>query len=94
MSKRTRFILCGGLILAGIVLYILGSIILPPTIGMQFQLDGTLSNHVNKYLGLLVPLGLTVAGSAVFYTKESSKALIFSTLGIFIYAITFWANLR
>ena len=94
MSKKKRFILCGGSILVGLVLYALGSIILPPTIGIQIQFDGTLSNHVNKYIGLLVPLGLTIGGSVVFCLKEEKKALGFSALGLIIYAVTFWANLR
>jgi hypothetical protein len=94
MSKKKRFILCGGSILVELVLYALGSIILPPTIGIQIQFDGTLSNQVNKYIGLLVPLGLTVAGSIYFYNEEIKKALGFSILGIIIYAVTFWANLR
>ncbi len=94
MSKKKRYILCGGSILAGLVLYALGSIILPPTIGLQIQIDGSLSNHVNKYIGLLAPLGLTIAGSVYFYHEEMKKALGFSILGIIIYAVTFWANLR
>jgi len=50
--------------------------------------------HVNKYIGLLVPLGLTIGGSVVFCLKEEKKALGFSALGLIIYAVTFWANLR
>lgn len=92
-SKTTRFILCGCLVLIGIVLYIVGAIVLPTSIGLQIQMDGTLSNHVNKYIGLIIPLGLTVGGSAVFCLKESKKALLFAALGIVVYGVTFWANL-
>ena len=94
MNKKTRYILCGGLTLLGFALYILGAIILPPTIGMQIQLDGTLGNEVNKYVGLLLPLGLTVGGAAVFCIKEIRKALGISGLGILLYGITIWMNLR
>lgn len=94
MSKNTRFMLCGGLILIGLVLYIVGLIVLPPTIGMQIQLDGTMANYVNKYVGLLIPLGLAIGGSVVFYNKEKRNALGFSVLGIFLFAITFWMNLK
>ena len=94
ISKKKRFILRGGTILVGLVLYALGSIILPPTIGIQIQIDGSLSNHVNKYIGLLVPLGLTVAGSVFLYNEKMKKAHGFSVLGLIIYAVTLWANLR
>jgi len=67
---------------------------MPPTIGLQIQLDGTMGNHVNKYIGLLIPLGLTIGGSFVFYNDEKRKALGFSILGIILYAMTFWMNLK
>lgn len=94
MSKNKRFILCGSLIFIGLVLYVLGLVVMPETIGLQIQLDGTMGNHVNKYIGLLIPLGLTIGGSVVFYNEEKRKALGFSVLGIFLYAITFWMNLK
>jgi len=94
MSKNKRFILCGGLILVGLALYVLGVIILPETIGLQMQLDGTMDNLVNKYIGLLIPLVLTVGGSVFFFIKEEGKALGFSALGILLSIITFWMNLR
>lgn len=94
MSKSTRFILCGGLVLIGIALYVLGVIILPATIGFQMQLDGTMNNLVNKYIGLLIPLVLTVGGSVFFFIKEESKALGFSALGVLLSIITLWMNLR
>ena len=94
MSKNKRFILCGGLILIGLALYVLGAIILPSTIGLQMQLDGTMDNLVNKYIGLLIPLVLTVGGSVFFYLKEERKALGFSVLGILLSIITFWMNLK
>lgn len=94
MSKNKRLILCGGLILVGLVLYILGLVILPATIGLQIQLDGTMDNHVNKYIGLLIPLALTIGGSVVFYNEEKRKALGFSILGLFTFAITFWMNIK
>lgn len=94
MSKNKRFLLCGGLILIGLVLYVLGLVVLPQTIGLQIQLDGTMGNQVNKYIGLLIPLVLTIGGSVVFYNEEKRKALGFSVLGIFTFAITFWMNLK
>lgn len=94
MNKNKRFILCGGLILIGLVLYVLGLVVLPQTIGVQIQLDGTIGNQVSKYIGLLIPLALTVGGSVVFYNEEKRKALGFSALGIFIFAVTFWMNLK
>lgn len=94
MSKNKRLILCGGLSLVGLVLYIVGVVVLPQTIGLQIQLDGTIGNQVNKYIGLLIPLALTVGGSVVFYNEEKKKALGFSALGIFAFAVTFWMNLK
>lgn len=94
MNKNKRFILCGGLILIGLVLYVLGLVVLPQTIGLQIQLDGTMGNQVNKYIGLLIPLALTIGGSVVFYNEDKRKALGFSALGIFAFAVTFWMNLK
>lgn len=94
MSKNKRLILCGGLSLVGLVLYIVGVVVLPQTIGLQIQLDGTIGNQVNKYIGLLIPLALTVGGSVVFYNEEKKKALGFSALGIFAFTVTFWMNLK
>lgn len=94
MSKNKRFILCGSLIFIGLVLYVLGLVLLPETIGLQLQLDGTIGNQVSKYIGLLVPLALTIGGAVVFYNEEKRKALGFSALGIFTFAITFWMNLK
>ena len=94
MSKNKRFILCGGLILIGLALYVIGVIILPSTIGLQMQLDGTMDNHINKYIGLLIPLVLTVGGSVFFYLKKESRALGFSALGVVLSVITFWMNLK
>lgn len=94
MRKNNRFLLCGGLILVGLVLYGLGLVVLPQTIGLQIQLDGTMGNQVNKYIGLLVPLALTIGGSVVFYNEEKRKALGISVLGIFAFALTFWMNLK
>lgn len=94
MSKSTRFILSVGLVLIGIALYVIGVIILPSTIGLQMQLDGTMDNHINKYIGLLIPLVLTVGGSVFFYLKEERKAIGFSALGLLLSIITFWMNLK
>lgn len=94
MSKNKRFILCGSLIFIGLVLYVLGLVLLPATIGLQLQLDGTIGNQVSKYIGLLVPLALTIGGAVVFYNEEKRKALGFSALGIFTFAITYWMNLK
>ena len=94
MSKNTRFILCGVLILLALGLYVLGIIVLPATIGLQMQLDGSMGNHASKYLGLLIPLAMTMGGAVVFYMKESGKALGVSLLGVVIYAFTFFMNLN
>lgn len=78
----------------GIVLYIIGLVILPATIGLQLQLDGTVGNQVSKYIGLLLPMALTIGGAVVFYNEEKRKAIGISALGIFTFAITFWMNLK
>ena len=78
----------------GLALYVLGLVLLPATIGLQLQLDGTVGNQVSKYIGLLVPLALTIGGAVVFYNEEKRKVLGFSALGIFTFAITFWMNLK
>lgn len=61
----------------GLALYVLGLVLLPATIGLQLQLDGTVGNQVSKYIGLLVPLALTIGGAVVFYNEEKEKHLDF-----------------
>lgn len=93
MSKKVRILKSGILVLLAIGLYVLGIILLPKTIGLQIQLDGSMDNYLSKYLGLLIPLAVTAGGAVVYYAKEESKALFVSLLGLGIYAVTFIMNL-
>ncbi|WP_312652077.1 hypothetical protein [Proteiniclasticum sp.] len=93
MRKNARIIKSGVLVLLAIGLFILGIIILPETIGLQVQLDGSMDNYVSKYLGLLIPLAITSGGAIVYYVKEEGKALLFSILGLGMYIATFFMNL-
>lgn len=79
---------------AGILLYLVGLQILPETIGLQVKLDGSLGNRVNKYLGLLLPLVLTGYAGYTYAVSGKRGQLVFGGLGILIYLLTFWINLR
>lgn len=93
MNKKVRILISGILVLLAIGLYVLGIILLPETIGLQIQMDGSMGNFLSKYLGLLIPLAVTAGGAVVYYNKEESKALFVSILGLGIYAVTFFMNL-
>ena len=93
MSKNGRIMLSGALVLIALVLYIIGIIILPETIGLQIQIDGSIGNNASKYVGLLIPFALTAGGAVFYYMKEEGKSLLVSFIGVVIFIITFLINL-
>lgn len=93
MNEPTKKILPILLIILAIGLYGLGIMILPSEIGVQIQLDGSIGNTMNKYLGLLLPLGITTGFAVVYLRGQETKHLLLSLLGLFLYALTFFMNL-
>lgn len=93
MNRNGRIVLSGVLVLLALGLYILGIILLPETIGLQMQMDGSMGNEASKYIGLLIPFALTAGGSIFHYMKEDGKSLLVSFVGLLMYGITFFMNL-
>lgn len=89
MSKNGRIMLSGALVLIALALYIIGIIILPETIGLQIQMDGSMGNNASKYVGLLIPFALTAGGAIYYYMKEEGKSLFVSFVGIAVFGFTF-----
>lgn len=74
-------------------LYGLGIAILPSEIGVQIQLDGSIGNTMNKYLGLILPLGLTLIFAFLYYREQQGKHLLLAGVGLLLYGLTFFMNL-
>lgn len=89
-----RIVIGAGITLLGAVLYILGAQILPEVIGLQVRLDGSLGTRVNKYVGLLLPLGVSLYAGLTFGVSGKRSQLLFALLGGAIYLLLFWINLR
>jgi hypothetical protein len=93
MKMNTKKILALVLMVGAIGLYGLGIAILPSEIGVQIQLDGSIGNTMNKYLGLILPLGLTLIFAFLYYREQQSKHLLLAGVGILLYGLTFFMNL-
>lgn len=90
---NTKKILALVLMVGAIGLYGLGIAILPSEIGVQIQLDGSIGNTMNKYLGLILPLGLTLIFAFLYYREQQGKHLLLAGVGILLYGLTFFMNL-
>jgi len=93
MKMNTKKILALVLMVGAIGLYGLGIAILPSEIGVQIQLDGSIGNTMNKYLGLILPLGLTLIFAFLYYREQQGKHLLLAGVGILLYGLTFFMNL-
>lgn len=56
-----------------IIIAVLGMIFLPDNLVTQIGVDGQASSHMNKYLALGLPAGLTVLFSALGVLSEDEK---------------------
>jgi hypothetical protein len=93
MKMNTKKILALVLMVSAIGLYGLGIAILPSEIGVQIQLDGSIGNTINKYLGLILPLGLTLIFAFLYYREQQGKHLLLAGVGLLLYGLTFFMNL-
>lgn len=91
MNKKLFGIGCAVL---GLVLAAISMMVLPDTVGVQIGLDGNISNTMPKFLAVLIPFGLTLAGSFMSYKGEenTSKGFIISVVGIAVMVITLIVN--
>ena len=92
MNPRTRLILILFITILALGLFVTGYIILPDTVIMQLQADGSAGTTMPKLLALLIPLAFTGVFAALFYKNGATKHLLVSLLGLAMFLLTFAFN--
>ncbi len=92
MNPKTRLLLVITIGVIAVGLFIAGYIILPDTVVMQLQADGSAGTTMPKLLALLVPLAFTGVFAAFFYKNGATKHLLVSLLGLAMFLLTFAFN--
>ena len=80
MNPKSKLIL---VVLIGILalgLFVTGYLILPDTVTMQLQADGSAGTTMPKVIALLIPLVFTGVFAALFYKNGATKHLLVSLL--------------
>ena len=92
MKDKTRLIIAciiGGI---AIVLFVVGMIILPETIVMQVQTDGSAGTMLPKIIGLILPLALSCVFAYLYLKGGSGKNLFVAIIGLVAFGLTFFMN--
>lgn len=79
-----------------VVLSCISFVLLPDSVVIQIGADGQPSNTLPKILAILIPLGITVAGSLLHYGSNDTsdkKGLLMAIVGIVIFVFSLVANL-
>ncbi|MEA4915699.1 MAG: hypothetical protein VB061_14125 [Christensenella sp.] len=92
MKDKTRLLITGVILLLAVALFVLGLIILPDTIVMQVQADGSIGNTMPKLIGLLIPLILCVVFGMFYYQGGKGKNLLVAIIGLVAFGLTFFFN--
>ncbi len=94
-EKKNKLIIMIVIIAVAAAMTVLGVILLPETIGMQIGTGGTLNNFASKYVGLLLPVGLSTVFAVLYYrqTERNLKNLFVSLIGILCFVLIFIFNL-
>lgn len=92
MKNKTRLIVSAGILLLAIAAFVTGMIVLPDTIVMQLETDGTVATTLPKLVGLLIPLALTVLFAVLYYKNGTTKSLLVSLIGLAAFGLTFFFN--
>lgn len=92
MKNKTRLIVSGAILLLAIAAFILGMIVLPETIVMQVQADGSVGTTLPKLIGLLIPLALCGLFAVLYYKNGTTKSLIVALIGLVAFGLTFFFN--
>jgi hypothetical protein len=80
------------ILIIAVALFIVGMIILPETIVMQVQADGSVATTLPKLIGLLIPLALSGVFAFLYYKNGTTKSLIVALIGIVAFGLTFFFN--
>ncbi len=92
MNPKTRLLLVLLIGFLALVLFVAGMILLPDTLIMQIQADGSAGTTLPKLLGLLLPLALTGVFAVFYYKNGATKHLLVAILGLALFVLTFFFN--
>ena len=92
MKDKTRLIIACIIGVIAIVLFIVGMIVLPETIVMQVQADGSAGNALPKIIGLILPLALSCVFAFLYYKGGNGKNLFVAIVGLVAFGLTFFMN--
>lgn len=95
MNETMKKILAWGAIAAAVALTVIGYLVLPETLTMQFTAAGQTATTLPKPVGLALPALLTIgfAAAARFGAAEkSAKNLLVSAVGLVVFVLTFVLN--
>lgn len=92
MKDKTRRLITGVILLLAVALFVLGMIILPDTIIMQVQADGSAGNTMPKLVGLLIPLALCAVFGAFYYKGGNGKNLFVALVGLVAFGLMFFST--
>ena len=92
MKDKTRLLITGVILLLAVALFVLGMIILPDTIIMQVQADGSAGNTMPKLVGLLIPLALCAVFGVFYYKGGNGKNLFVALVGLVAFGLMFFFN--
>ena len=92
MNDKKRLLIAGAILLLAVALFIVGMIVLPDTLVMQVQMDGSAGNTMPKLIGLLLPLGLSAVFAVLYYKGGQGKNLLVAVVGLVAFGLTFFFN--
>jgi uncharacterized membrane protein len=92
MENKKRLIVSLVILIIAVALFIVGMIILPETIVMQVQADGSVATTLPKLIGLLIPLALSGIFAFLYYKNGTTKSLIVALIGLAAFGLTFFFN--
>lgn len=92
MNKKVISIILAA---AAVGLGVLSWFLLPDVVAVQVGFDGQVTNTMPKVLAVIIPLGVSIAGSVINLTgkeERSKKGYVFSVIGIAIMALSLLVN--
>lgn len=92
MKDKKRLLIAGAISLLAVALFVLGMIVLPETLVMQVQMDGSAGTTLPKLIGLLIPLALSTVFAVFYYKGGQGKNLLVAVIGLVASGLTFFFN--
>lgn len=92
MNKKVISIILAA---AAVGLGVLSWFLLPDVVAVQVGFDGQVTNTMPKVLAVIIPLGVSIAGSVINLTgkeERSKKGYVLSVIGIAIMALSLLVN--